>query len=266
MLANRPLAVNHGDIHWNKRDVDILDAMFSEDGILDSLWPRFQFFHDTLDFQARNHHNIKDPHFLHEMQVMGTDSVKQEFSEAGDFLANRAFRSWAQSYVVESNHDMAIDQWLRNPAGQFDPVNAETWHLWNWRSYSDRSAKRPVHPFSDNLTTAYDRAGGKAGALRFLHEDDSLRMCGIEFGLHGHLGPNGARGNPKNLRTVGKVNSGHTHSAGIIDGVYTAGVFGSLDMGYNKGLSSWSHSFIVTYANGKRAIITIKDGRAWSDK
>jgi len=96
-----------------------------------------------------------------------------------------------------------------------------------------------------------------------VHEDDSLIIAGIEHGLHGHLGPNGARGNPKNLRSVGKANTGHTHSAGITEGVYTAGVFGHLDMGYNKGLSSWSHSFILTYENGKRTICTIRDGRAW---
>jgi len=34
-------------------------------------------------------------------------------------------------------------------------------------------------------------------------------------------------------------------------------------MGYNKGLSAWSHSFIVTYQNGKRTIVTIKDGKGW---
>ena len=96
-----------------------------------------------------------------------------------------------------------------------------------------------------------------------MDEDESLKIAGIEHGMHGHLGPNGARGNPKNLRTAGKANTGHTHSAGIVDGVYTAGVYGELDMGYNKGLSSWSHSFIITYPNGKRTICTIKDGRAW---
>ena len=88
-------------------------------------------------------------------------------------------------------------------------------------------------------------------------------IAGIQHGLHGHLGPNGARGNPKNLRVIGKANTAHTHAAGIVEGVYTAGVFGELDMSYNKGPSSWSHSFILTYPNGKRTIVTFKDGRAW---
>ena len=99
----------------------------------------------------------------------------------------------------------------------------------------------------------------------YVREDESRKVHGtdIEAGVHGHLGPNGARGSPTNLRTIGKANTAHTHSAGIIDGIYTAGVYGSLDMGYNKGPSSWSHSLIVTYLNGKRAILTIKNGKAW---
>lgn len=262
-LADRPIAINHGDIHWNKRDQFVLKAMFEECGILDKLWPKNQFFHDTIDFQARNHHNIKDPHFLHEMMLNGTDSVQKEFTEAGRFLAEDGHRDWCQSYVVESNHDMAIDQWLRNPVGQYDPKNAETWHLWNARAFIQRRQGQKPRPFANSLTTEYSKYAGRDD-LRFLHEDDSLRIKGIEFGLHGHLGPNGARGAPKNLRSVGKANTGHTHSAGIVDGVYTAGVFGELDMGYNKGLSSWSHSFILTYANGKRTIITMKNGKAWA--
>ena len=96
----------------------------------------------------------------------------------------------------------------------------------------------------------------------FLEEDDSFIVHGIEQGLHGHRGPNGARGNAKGFRSIGrKVNIGHSHSAGIIDGVYVAGVSGLLDMDYNKGPSSWSHSHILTYTNGKRTIITMKNGK-----
>jgi glucose-6-phosphate 1-dehydrogenase len=59
-----------------------------------------------------------------------------------------------------------------------------------------------------------------------------------------------------------KRNQGHTHSAGIIDGNYTAGITGNLDQGYNDGPGSWSQSNILTYANGKRAIQTTW-GNAW---
>jgi hypothetical protein len=58
-----------------------------------------------------------------------------------------------------------------------------------------------------------------------------------------------------------RVNTAHTHSAGIQDHVYTAGTSSLLDMRWNKGPSSWSHSHIVTYPNGTRAIFTIWKGK-----
>jgi hypothetical protein len=32
-------------------------------------------------------------------------------------------------------------------------------------------------------------------------------------------------------------------------------------MKYNKGMSSWSHSHIITYENGKRAMLTVRNGK-----
>jgi hypothetical protein len=147
----------------------------------------------------------------------------------------------------------------------YDPVNARFWHEMNADCYIRRERGQKPRPFtvtlSAHLTVEFQKQ------CTFVQEDDSYITLGeIENGLHGHLGPNGARGNPKNLRTVGKANTAHTHSAGITEGVYTAGVYGLLDMSYNKGLSSWSHSLIVTYANAKRAILTIREGRAWRDQ
>jgi hypothetical protein len=265
-LNTEPVAaITHGDIHWAKVDFAVLETVFGADGVVDQLRPEVQFFHDTIDFTARNHHNIKDPHFLHEMHLKGTDNVQQEFKEVGEFLNTVAFRPWSKHVIVVSNHDQAIEHWLRNSAAMYDPVNARFWHEMNADCYINRERGIKARPFTTAL-----RAHLQPHFLfksTFVQEDDSYVLLDeIECGLHGHLGPNGARGNPKNLRTVGKANTAHTHSAGITEGVYTAGVYGKLDMGYNRGLSSWSHSLIVTYSNAKRAILTIREGRAWRDQ
>ena len=42
---------------------------------------------------------------------------------------------------------------------------------------------------------------------------------------------------------------------------WQAGTSSDLDMKYNKGLSSWSHSHIITYQNGKRAMLTMRNGK-----
>lgn len=261
----RAAAITHGDIHWAKVDRAVLETVFAPGGVVDQLSPYEQFFHDTIDFTARNHHNINDPHFLHEMMLKRTDSVQEEFSEVAEFLSGMADRPWLRNFIIVSNHDQAIETWLRNTTAMYDPVNARFWHEMNADCYIRRERGVKPRPFTVALTAHLPREYLQRCTI--VQEDDSYRILGqIEAGLHGHLGPNGARGNPKNLRTVGKANTAHTHSAGIVDGVYTAGVYGKLDMGYNKGLSSWSHSLIVTYPNAKRAILTIKEGRAWRDQ
>ena len=57
------------------------------------------------------------------------------------------------------------------------------------------------------------------------------------------------------------MNTGHTHTPSIYGGVYTAGVAGSLDMGYNVGASSWTQTHLITYANGQRTLIDFKNGK-----
>jgi hypothetical protein len=95
--------------------------------------------------------------------------------------------------------------------------------------------------------------------------DESFLICDkkIECGLHGDLGSNGSRGSANSLSKIGRrSNVGHSHSAGIWDGLYVAGTSTEFRMGYNHGPSSWTHSHIITYPNGKRAIITMFEG-AW---
>jgi hypothetical protein len=261
--VHRVEAITHGDIHWDKVDYAVLETVFGcGTGVVDQLRPREQFFHDTIDFTARNHHNIKDPHFMHEMMLNGTDSVQAEFSGVAEFLVKDADRPWVKNFIVVSNHDQAIEHWLRNSVAMYDAVNARFWHEMNADCYTKREQGIKPRPFTTAL-----KAHLTADFLTrctFIQEDDSYRILDeIEAGLHGHLGPNGARGSAKNLRTVGKANTAHSHSAGIVEGVYTCGVYGKLDMGYNKGLSGWSHSMVITHANAKRQILTIRGGKAW---
>ena len=253
---NRVSVVTHGDIHGNKVCMPVIKAASKA---LDQLRPFHQFFHDTIDFQARNHHNIKDPHFLNEMYRQGIDSVEAEFTMIGKVLSEHLARPYSHHYIVVSNHDQAVEGWLRNTDGFYDPPNQEFWLRLNHQAARARSAGYKFHPFCHTMSLCLSNDFN----WKMVKEDDSVKLHNIEHGMHGHIGPNGSRGSPKNLRVIGKANTGHTHSAGIVEGVYTAGVFGELDMGYNRGPSSWSHSFIITYANGKRTIVTMKDYKPW---
>lgn len=265
---HRVEAINWGDIHAEAIDPEVANSGWNieanyagfTDTMLDTLRPKYQFVHDLTDFRARNHHNIKNPHFLAEQFFNVNSSVQEGMVKAAKVLASMT-RSFCQTVVVESNHDQAFKRWLAEADVRQDPENAEYYHTANAELFRHIREGKTFHPFEWAV-----RRERTLNNVLFLNEDDSFVICGdengIECGMHGHRGPNGSRGNPANLRSLGrKCNTGHTHSAGIIDGIYTAGISCNDDLGYNKGPSSWSKSHIVTYANGKRAIITMENGR-----
>ena len=268
--GHRVEALNYGDIHHEKLDPTVALTTWGYDvetgktisnvNLLDLLKPRHQFFHDLSDFAPRNHHNIKDPHFLFRTHQTGTDNVEEALIGCSRFL-DATFREWCSSRVIQSNHDNALLRWLKEVDYRTDPVNA-LFFLECQTSYYRQLADGVRDPAIFEQVLRGFVPNGLAG-VGFISEDDSYLICGnIECAMHGHLGANGARGNPRHYTRMGsKSNTGHTHSPQIIDGAYVAGVSGSLDMGYNRGLSSWDHSHIVTYPNGARAILSMMEGR-----
>ena len=256
-------AINWGDIHAEKSDISVLESCYA---MLDYFKPKNQLFHDLLDFTARNHHNRKSGHFLAAMHYSEADSVLDNLNEAANIL--KGFnRNYSQSYVVESNHDLALQSWLDSNDYNFklDPLNALTYL--NLQTYIYENLQAGVTLDNLNLLEyATSKFIGRKSFAAYLKTDESLLIEGIEMGVHGHVGDSGSRGTPQQLQKRGeKLNTGHTHSASIKGLVYTAGVTGSLDMGYNKGGSSWSHSHIVTYSTGFRTIITMA-GKDWRFK
>lgn len=257
--ASGPI-INLGDIHAEKTDeVQFQGAL----DLIKTIEPSHIFVHDLLDFEARNHHNKKDPLFLAEMFYRNTSSVWANLQKAASMLQRINYPN-TTTFVIRSNHDEAFKRWLREVPTAPDPENDLFWHQGNAKIREKmKEGDYKFDIFHWAIRKAALSIGYDLSNVVFVQEDESLVIRSIEFGMHGHLGPNGAKGSPAGFRQIGRrANTGHTHSAGIIDGVWTAGVLGSLDMGYNKGPSSWSCSHIITYRNGKRAIVTQR-GKEW---
>lgn len=53
-----------------------------------------------MDFEARNHHNIKDPYFIFKTHVDGKDNVRDNVKSVADFLY-KIEREETQTIVVE---------------------------------------------------------------------------------------------------------------------------------------------------------------------
>lgn len=253
-------AINWGDIHAAKLDTLVAEASWgdSEGSMVSCLRPKYLFLHDIFDHKFRNHHSIKDPYFLFKMFVDGTESVESEV-----LLTTKVIESMIDKceevVVVSSNHDLALERWLKEQNYKTDPVNALFFLQMQYLNYKSMEQGVELETFK----TACNLVNPKTEDVTFLKEDESFVICeDIECGQHSHLGNNGGRGSVRAFQMQGgRFNIGHSHSANIKDGVYQAGVSGKMDMGYNKGGSSWSHSHIVTYKNGKRCIVTLKDGK-----
>lgn len=257
-------AITWGDIHAEQIDKDVADGCFSSGGMLDQLGPDVQFLHDVSDFTARNHHTIKNPHERFKLFSYGQDSVEDGIEEVRKTI-EAISRPWCDTVVVQSNHDDMLKRWLAEGDYRNDPVNAIFFleqQLALYRAMHD--GDDAYHPLMNALYGEFEI--GAPDRLTFLDQTDSYKIVDdtIECGLHGHKGSNGAKGNIKSFARMGsKANVAHTHSAGIFEGIYQAGTCSKLDLGYNRGgLSSWNHSHIVVYPNGKRCIVTMQ-GSKW---
>lgn len=252
--------ITWGDIHSLVLDPEVLELAWGAGGMLDVLRPEFQFMHDLLFGATINHHEWRNPHTRFSLHVKGWDSVTYELEHAAEFM-KKAHRDWSTQVVVWSNHDSPwIERWLQECDYRIDPKNAMTFlelQLAKYRSIQDQDE-------SFNILEHALRSRGAPEDAEFLGEDESFTICGgqIECGLHGHLGPNGAKGAPRSLAKIcRKANTAHTHSAGIHDGLYVAGTSTLPSVGFNKGPSSWSSSHVITYPNAKRAVITMWRGK-----
>jgi len=266
--GHRPEGLTLGDIHREKIEPFVAGLTAK---MLTTLSPKQCFYHDVINFGTRNHHDSKDPFKRFKRHMAGKENVAQEVIEVMEYLSNQADR-WPDTHhvVVDSNHDRALERWLREADWREDPVNMQfylasvTAKLMAIAEDRDDDFHMLQHWWVEMVA---DQTAEPWPNIEFLDEDESHVICddehgGIECGMHGHLGANGSRGGIRTFAKMGRrANIGHSHTAGIVEGIWQAGTSSQMDLEYNKGLSSWSWSHIVTYANGKRAMITMRNGK-----
>lgn len=258
--APRALSLSMGDTHYRFIQPHVVKATFTApESMMKLLRPKHLFWHDVIDFHSRNHHHKDNYLTRFGKWKFGMESVRAEFTEAVQFM-NKKTPADCVSHVVSSNHDRAAARWLKDADFRDDPVNAEFYlELAKEILASVRRTDGGV-AYNDPFITF----GKKIAApnVQFLKQGESFVLADVEYGFHGDNGPNGSRGSTKNLSKMGiKVTKGHNHTAEIIDGCYSAGKStGPLE--YEQGSpSSHSNSHVVQYANGKRSILFIINGK-----
>lgn len=274
-------ALTPGDIHVFQIDPTVSETTFgfaptderdakgqrvwrtsSRLSMMAELRPDFLFIHDVADFRVRNHHNIGNPLDRFRLYMDGTDAVEDEMREVAAFLAHvDADNPETQTVVVESNHDLAFEKWLNTGDYRADPVNARFFLRSVLKLYDAVAEKTEGFSiFTETMKNNWPELD--CTKVRFLREDESFVVDDVEMANHGHNGANGSRGNIRQFARSGpKTTFGHTHTTGIFEGAYNSGTSTLMELGYNKGLSSWTHSHVLQYRDGRRTILTIQNGK-----
>jgi hypothetical protein len=261
-------SITYGDLHGTMADLEVVDASIA---MRDALSPKYQFLHDVMEGAAVNPHARKHGTSLERFWNWhrGYSRLEKELTATVEVLNKYVDGYEGETVVVDSNHDDAwIKRWIQEYNYRVDPANARIYLDLAWYAYGEienTEGDGPKMPRDVNvLEYALNQWGGLVEGFKFLKADESFKTCNdkIENGMHGHFGPAGRFGTPENLSKMArKANTAHTHSTGIWNGLYVAGTSSKLRWDYTKGPSNWTHSHIVTYSNGKRAIVTIYNGK-----
>ena len=250
-----------GDLHERFVDPDVVKATFtSKHSMMNVLNPEAVVYHDVMDFHSRNHHHRHKPFSNLAKQRDKRSSVEDELSECAAFVDKHA-REGQRIIFAASNHPDALLRWIEDTDWKEDPENAIFYLRTALEIAISATMSSSGASYIDPFVYWMERKLSCSQQCEFPHRDESVMIKGIEVGMHGDKGPNGSRGAIKGFGRIGvKSIIGHSHSAGVMDGVYQVGTSSNLKLEYNSGASSWGQVHCIVYPNGKRSLIWIVDG------
>ncbi len=248
--------VQLGDYHVG--DTDPMPKQVGKE-ICDAVGPKFLTVEDFFNGGSINHHEFGRP-ITQSMKVAKKYNVLDDEllackKELDEILG---WRSFDQIVVKYGNHEDFLYRYLNSRAIIEDPVNyARAINLTN--AILNENQKNPFEYAMRKSFGLGDRTD-----VKFLeNEDDSFVVNGIENGVHGHVGANGSRqpGLEGIEKAYGAANVGHSHTAGILRGVFRVGTTSFLKVSYNRGASSWTHTHLIQHPNGSRQLINCISGK-----
>lgn len=246
------LAVIFGDAHYRFADPATVEGTFGPGGLLDMLRPKALVWHDLLDAYAISPHHEKNPITQLVKHKEGLNNAEREVRETVAWLIEKS--KGIPSYIVPSNHDDMLSRWIMRADWKLDPENAEFYLETALQMVRSARMDDGGATCLDPFVYWADRIANEASATNIIPvlRGRSLLLGGIECGMHGDLGPHGARGSVKNLSRLGvKVISGHGHAPAIEEGHTRVGTMSRLNLEYNQGPSGWLNTHASIDAFGK---------------
>ena len=248
-------------------DPSVERATYSDkNSICKTLKPKYKVYHDVNDFFSRNHHSINDPLMNYAKHLSGMGDVEKELQITADLIDMHTTDDCI-NVIVKSNHDEALDRWLKESDPSKDAENSRLFHYLNYNMRKHMkitpTGYSTIDPFELWCNNPDKLQGMKnIDKTKFLKRNQSFTVKGIELAFHGDKGPNGSHGSIKQFTKVGpKCIIGHSHSPGIYESVYQVGTSSRLNLSYVSGPSSWSHTHAIVYPDGSRTLLHIVNGK-----
>jgi len=250
-----------GDLHERFVDPAVVKATFSSKGsIINVAQPEAVVFHDVMDFHSQNHHHHKKVFTKISKWRDGRSSVEDEVDECAAFIDKHTLDG-QRIIFAPSNHPDALARWVEDTDWKDDPENCEFYLKTALAMAISAKMSESGASYIDPFVYWMRQKLECAARCEFPPRDESVMIAGIECGMHGDKGPNGSRGAIRGFGRIG-VRSiiGHSHTPGVMDGVYQVGTSSRLKLEYSSGPSSWMHCHCAIYPNGKRTLLWIIDG------
>lgn len=244
----RPEEFVLGDWHSGETNVAARKAWKE---VVDLVKPRGIVLHDSFNGMSINHHEKAKKVKRAILSAEGKLSLEQELRVFAKDLDE--VHAWTgRTTIVRSNHDDFLNEILEDGRYIHDPVNHK---ICSKLAVAMMDGANP-------LRYGAELCGLKSSNIRWLERDEDYEVAKIELGAHGDKGPNGARGNIKNMEVAyGNCVIGHSHTPGILRGCWQVGTSSDLDLDYAVGASSWMHTSCLVYPNGSRQFINVVYGR-----
>lgn len=257
-LEDRAEALILGDIHVGLTDPQVINATMR---LISQVRPKHIIYHDLFDCYSVNHHHTNDLFIQAQKARNGSNNLEEEVKAVGVFLDRIADQSPQDTkhLVVKSNHDEALNRYLREGRFIDDPLNI---------MFACQLVPNAINGTRDVLEHAIDLAYGQLqGNVKFLQPDEDFKIKGWQLASHGHYGPRGSRGNPRNLENaIGRGIVGHFHSPEIFRDIWVVGTSTVLNLYYTKGSpSDWLQTHALLHPNGKPQLINIINGTYQSE-
>ena len=226
-----------GDLHLTEEDNIAVKLSIDQTNLLKA---KKILIHDLISFNSISHH--MEGHFLDKTFIPHEfNTLKKELNYTKTFLNNLIKKIKSNIIVVASNHDIFLKRYADEGRFLHDAHNA----VLGAECFIDYTkGLNPIEKFINRPE------------IKFLKQDESYIISGVETGQHGHNGSSGSKGSPMQFRkSYDRIVLGHSHQPKILNNVFYVGTLSKLNLPYMKGASAWLHANCAIYSNSSRQLI-----------